>query len=77
MKNGIYAVSLGGHQIDITSGKSVVGCTETYMIEDGKVTQPIKCTMLIENGPDAVHRISTTGQLHEARHRNRYVWQDW
>ncbi|MDH6230188.1 TldD protein [Mesorhizobium soli] len=61
VKNGIYAVSFGGGQVDITSGKFVFGCTEAYMIEDGKVTQPIKGAMLIGNGPDAMHRISMVG----------------
>ncbi len=61
VKNGIYAVSFGGGQVDITSGKFVFGCTEAYMIENGKVTQPIKGAMLIGNGPDAMHRISMVG----------------
>jgi TldD protein len=61
VKNGIYAVSFGGGQVDITSGKFVFGCTEAYLIEDGKVTQPIKGAMLIGNGPDAMHRISMVG----------------
>lgn len=61
VKNGIYAVSFGGGQVDITSGKFVFGCTEAYMIENGKVTHPIKGAMLIGNGPDAMHRISMIG----------------
>ncbi len=61
VKNGIYAVSFGGGQVDITSGKFVFGCTEAYMIEDGKVTQPIKGVMLIGNGPDAMHRVTMVG----------------
>ncbi len=61
VKNGIYAVSFGGGQVDITSGKFVFGCTEAYMIENGKVTYPIKGAMLIGNGPDAMHRISMIG----------------
>ncbi|HEY6632834.1 MAG TPA: metalloprotease TldD [Rhizobiaceae bacterium] len=61
VKNGVYAVSFGGGQVDITSGKFVFGCTEAYMIEDGKVTQPIKGAMLIGNGPDAMHRVSMVG----------------
>lgn len=58
---GIYAVSFGGGQVDITSGKFVFGCTEAYMIENGKVTHPIKGAMLIGNGPDAMHRVSMVG----------------
>jgi len=61
VKNGIYAVSFGGGQVDITSGKFVFGCTEAYMIEDGKVTRPIKGAMLIGNGPDAMHRVTMVG----------------
>ena len=61
VKNGIYAVSFGGGQVDITSGKFVFGCTEAYMIENGKVTRPIKGAMLIGNGPDAMHRVSMIG----------------
>jgi TldD protein len=58
---GIYAVSFGGGQVDITSGKFVFGCTEAYMIENGKVTHPVKGAMLIGNGPDAMHRVSMVG----------------
>ena len=61
VSKGIYAVSFGGGQVDITSGKFVFGCTEAYMIEDGKVTQPIKGAMLIGNGPDAMHRVTMVG----------------
>ena len=61
VKKGIYAVSFGGGQVDITSGKFVFGCTEAYMIEDGKVSRPIKGAMLIGNGPDAMHRVSMVG----------------
>ena len=61
VKNGIYAVSFGGGQVDITSGKFVFGCTEAYLIENGKVTRPIKGAMLIGNGPDAMHRVTMVG----------------
>ncbi len=61
VKNGIYAVSFGGGQVDITSGKFVFGCTEAYMIKDGKVGAPIKGAMLIGNGPEAMHRVSMVG----------------
>ncbi|WP_210257245.1 metalloprotease TldD [Chelativorans sp. ZYF759] len=61
VKKGIYAVSFGGGQVDITSGKFVFACTEAYMIENGKVTTPIKGAMLIGNGPDAMHRVSMVG----------------
>ena len=61
VKNGIYAVSFGGGQVDITSGKFVFGCTEAYMIENGKIGHAIKGAMLIGNGPDAMHRVSMVG----------------
>ena len=61
VKKGIYAVSFGGGQVDITSGKFVFGCTEAYMIEDGKVGAPIKGAMLIGNGPQAMQRVSMVG----------------
>jgi len=59
--DGIYAVSFGGGQVDITSGKFVFACTEAYKIERGKVAYPIKGAMLIGNGPDAMHRVSMIG----------------
>ncbi|MCB1382497.1 MAG: metalloprotease TldD [Notoacmeibacter sp.] len=61
VKRGIYAASFGGGQVDITSGKFVFGCTEAYMIEDGKVTYPVKGAMLIGNGPESMKRISMVG----------------
>ncbi|MCQ0987755.1 metalloprotease TldD [Jiella marina] len=61
VKDGIYAVSFGGGQVDITSGKFVFGCTEAYRIRDGKVAEPLKGAMLIGNGPEAMHRVSMVG----------------
>ncbi len=61
VKDGIYAVSFGGGQVDITSGKFVFGCTEAYRIENGKVTHPVRGAMLIGNGPEAMRRIDTIG----------------
>ena len=61
MKNGIYAKSFGGGQVDIVSGKFVFSCTEAYKIENGKVTAPVKGAMLIGNGPTDMHRISMIG----------------
>src|SRR5690606_19368643 len=58
VKKGIYAVSFGGGQVDITSGKFVFGCTEAYMIENGRIGPAIKGAMLIGNGPDAMKRVS-------------------
>jgi len=61
VKNGIYAVSFGGGQVDITSGKFVFQCTEAYRLENGKLGAPIKGAMLIGNGPDALTRVSMIG----------------
>jgi TldD protein len=61
VKNGIYAVSFGGGQVDITSGKFVFQCTEAYRLENGKIGAPIKGAMLIGNGPDALTRVAMVG----------------
>lgn len=61
VKNGIYAVSFGGGQVDITSGKFVFGCTEAYLIENGKVGAPVKGAMIIGNGPEAMRRVTMVG----------------
>ncbi len=61
VNNGLYAVSFGGGQVDITSGKYVFQCTEAYKIENGKVAAPVKGAMLIGNGPTDLHRISMIG----------------
>ncbi len=61
VKDGIYAVSFGGGQVDITSGKFVFSCTEAYRVENGRVGAPLKGAMLIGNGPDALTRISAIG----------------
>jgi TldD protein len=58
---GLYAVSFGGGQVDITSGRFVFQATEAYLIEGGKVTAPVKGAMLIGNGPEALHRITALG----------------
>jgi TldD protein len=59
--DGIYAVSFGGGQVDITSGKYVFQVTEAYKIENGKLTHPLKGAMLIGNGPTDLHRVSMVG----------------
>ena len=58
---GIYAPNFGGGQVDITSGKFVFSASEAYLIEDGKVTAPVKGAMLIGDGPEALHKISMVG----------------
>jgi TldD protein len=61
VQNGIYAVSFGGGQVDITSGKYVFQCTEAYRIENGKIGAPVKGAMLIGNGPTDLHRVTMVG----------------
>ena len=61
VKRGIYAVNFGGGQVDITNGKFVFGASEAYLIEDGKITAPIKGATLIGNGPDVLTRVSMVG----------------
>ena len=61
VKNGIYAVNFGGGQVDITSGKFVFSSSEAYLIENGKVTRPVKGATLIGNGPEAMQTISMVG----------------
>ena len=61
VKKGIYAVSFGGGQVDITSGKFVFSCTEAYKIEDGKLGAPIKGATLIGTGPESMQRITMIG----------------
>jgi TldD protein len=58
---GLYAVNFGGGQVDITSGRFVFSASEAYLIENGKVTAPVKGATLIGNGPEAMTRISMVG----------------
>ncbi|HEY8459921.1 MAG TPA: metalloprotease TldD [Blastocatellia bacterium] len=58
VKRGLYAVQIGGGQVDITNGKFVFNVTEAYLIEDGKVTAPVKGATLIGNGPDALTKVT-------------------
>jgi TldD protein len=61
VKRGLYAVNFGGGQVDITSGKYVFSATEAYLIEDGRVTAPVKGATLIGNGPETMQRVSMVG----------------
>jgi TldD protein len=61
VKKGLYASNFGGGQVDITNGKFVFSAAEAYLIEDGKVTTPVKGATLIGNGPDALTRVSMIG----------------
>ena len=58
---GIYAPNFGGGQVDITSGKFVFSASEAYLIENGKITTPVKGAMLIGDGPEALNKISMVG----------------
>ncbi|RZS86290.1 metalloprotease TldD [Pigmentiphaga kullae] len=61
VKRGLYAVNFGGGQVDITNGKFVFSTSEAYMIEDGRITYPVKGATLIGNGPDAMTRVGMIG----------------
>ncbi|MFW5432530.1 MAG: metalloprotease TldD [Methylophilaceae bacterium] len=61
VEKGLYAANFGGGQVDITSGKFVFSAAEAYMIEDGKITYPVKGATLIGNGPDVLTRVSMIG----------------
>ncbi|MHB0888111.1 metalloprotease TldD [Acidithiobacillus sp.] len=61
VKKGLYAVNFGGGQVDITNGKFVFSAAEAYLIENGKVTRPVKGATLIGNGPDVLTRVEMIG----------------
>ncbi len=61
VKNGLYAANFGGGQVDITSGKFVFSAAEAWMIEDGRLTCPVKGATLIGNGPDVLTRVALIG----------------
>ncbi len=61
VKNGLYAKNFAGGQVDITSGKFVFSASEAYLIENGKITRPVKGATLIGNGPDVLTRVSMVG----------------
>ncbi|HEY6445642.1 MAG TPA: metalloprotease TldD [Acidobacteriaceae bacterium] len=61
VKRGLYAVNFGGGSVDITSGKFVFSASEAYLIEDGKVTAPVRDATLIGNGPEALKHVSMVG----------------
>jgi len=60
-KRGLYCANFGGGQVDITNGKFVFQCTEAYLIEDGKITTPVKGATLIGDGPSALTRVTMLG----------------
>ena len=61
VKKGICCASLGGGQVDITSGKFVFSTSEAYLVEDGRITAPVKGATLIGNGPEVMNRVSMVG----------------
>jgi TldD protein len=61
VQKGLYAANFGGGQVDITSGKFVFSANEAYLIEDGRLTRPVKGATLIGNGPDVLTRVSMVG----------------
>jgi TldD protein len=61
VKKGLYAKNFGGGQVDITSGKFVFSASEAYLIENGKITRPVKGATLIGNGPDVLTKVSMVG----------------
>ncbi|MEO6378879.1 MAG: metalloprotease TldD [Caulobacteraceae bacterium] len=60
-KRGLYCANFGGGQVDITNGKFVFQCTEAYLIEDGKITAPVKGATLIGDGPTVLTKITAIG----------------
>lgn len=61
VKKGLYAPNFGGGQVDITSGKFVFSASEAYLIENGRITRPVKGATLIGNGPEAMQRVTMIG----------------
>jgi TldD protein len=61
VQRGLYAVNFGGGQVDITSGKFVFSASEAYLIENGRVTRPVKGATLIGNGPEVLKHVSMVG----------------
>jgi TldD protein len=61
VKHGLYAANFGGGQVDIVSGKFVFSAAEAFMIEDGRITCPVKGATLIGSGPDVLKRVSMIG----------------
>ncbi|HZO53066.1 MAG TPA: metallopeptidase TldD-related protein, partial [Bryobacteraceae bacterium] len=61
VKSGLYCATFGGGQVDITSGNFVFDATESYLIEDGKITRPVRGATLVGNGPEAMQRVTMVG----------------
>src|SRR5450432_1110100 len=61
VERGLYAVNFGGGQVDITNGKFVFSASEAYLIENGKITRPVKGATLVGSGPEVLTRVSMVG----------------
>jgi TldD protein len=61
VERGLYAVNFGGGQVDITNGKFVFSASEAYLIENGRITRPVKGATLIGSGPEVLTRVSMVG----------------
>jgi TldD protein len=61
VKRGLYAVNFGGGQVDITNGKFTFSTSEAYLIEDGKITRPVKGATLVGSGAEVLKRVSMIG----------------
>jgi len=61
VERGLYAVNFGGGQVDTTSGKFVFSTSEAYLIEDGRITRPVKGASLIGSGPEVLQRVTMLG----------------
>jgi TldD protein len=61
VKRGLYAPNFGGGQVDITNGKFTFSASEAYLIEDGRITRPVKGATLIGSGPEVLQRVSMIG----------------
>ena len=75
VKHGLYAVTFGGGQVDITNGKFVFSASEAYLVEDGRVTAPVKGATLIGNGPGGAHAHLARGPRPAARRGRRHLRQ--
>ena len=61
VKRGVYASKFGGGQVDISNGNFVFSLTEGYLIEDGRLTAPLKGVNLVGNGPDVMRKVTMVG----------------
>ncbi|MEI9953202.1 MAG: metallopeptidase TldD-related protein [Pseudomonadota bacterium] len=77
VKRGIYAKTFGGGQVDISNGDFVFSLTESYLVEDGKLTAPLKGVNLIGNGPETLRDVTMLGNGRGDLRWNLDLWQGW